>query len=57
MFVVLVTIFIGVLGLIVGLFLGVFSEVFKVEVDEKISKIRAELPVNNCGGCGYPGCD
>ena len=57
MVVLLVTIFIGILGLIVGLVLGVFSEVFKVEVDERISKIRAELPGNNCGGCGYPGCD
>ena len=57
MFVLLVTIFIGVLGLIVGLVLGIFSEVFKVEVDEKVSLIRAELPGNNCGGCGYPGCD
>lgn len=57
MTIVLVTIFLGGLGLLVGLFLGVFSEIFKVQEDEKVSKIRAVLPGNNCGGCGYPGCD
>jgi Na+-translocating ferredoxin:NAD+ oxidoreductase RNF subunit RnfB len=57
MFVLLVTIFIGILGLLVGLLLGVFSEVFKVETDEKVALIRDALPGNNCGGCGYPGCD
>ncbi len=57
MYVVLVTIFIGILGLLIGLLLGVFSEVFKVEVNEKVALIREELPGNNCGGCGYPGCD
>ena len=30
---------------------------FKVEVDEKEILVRAELPGNNCGGCGYAGCD
>ena len=29
----------------------------KVPVDEKEVAIRAELPGNNCGGCGYAGCD
>ena len=32
-------------------------EKFKVEVDEKEILIRDELPGNNCGGCGYAGCD
>lgn len=48
---------VGIVGLVIGLLLGVASEKFKVEVDEKEILIRNELPGNNCGGCGYPGCD
>ncbi len=48
---------VGLAGIIIGLFLGVFGEKFKVDVDEREEKIREVLPGNNCGGCGYPGCD
>lgn len=48
---------VGIVGLIIGVLLGVASEKFKVEVDEKEIMVRNELPGNNCGGCGYPGCD
>lgn len=48
---------VGGVGLIIGLFLGFSGEKFKVEVDERETKVRAELPGNNCGGCGFPGCD
>lgn len=48
---------VGLTGLIIGLFLGISGEKFKVEVDEKELKIREALPGNNCGGCGYAGCD
>lgn len=48
---------VGILGILIGIFLGVASEKFKVEVDEKEILIRNELPGNNCGGCGYAGCD
>ncbi len=47
----------AVIALIIGIFLGVSSEIFKVEVDEKITKVRECLPGNNCGGCGFAGCD
>lgn len=47
----------AVLGILIGLFLGFASEIFKVEVDEKIAKVRECLPGNNCGGCGFAGCD
>ena len=40
-----------------AILLGIASEKFKVPVDEKEVAIRAELPGNNCGGCGYAGCD
>ena len=48
---------VGILGILIGIFLGVASEKFKVEVDEREILVRNELPGNNCGGCGYAGCD
>ena len=48
---------VGGTGLVVGLLLGIASEAFKVPVDEKEVAVRACLPGNNCGGCGFPGCD
>ena len=48
---------VGILGILIGVFLGVASEKFKVETDEKEILVRNELPGNNCGGCGYAGCD
>ena len=47
----------AVLGLLVGLFLGFASIKFAVKVDEKEIAVREALPGNNCGGCGYAGCD
>ena len=34
------TILVAVLGLLIGLFLGIASIIFKVDIDEKIEKIR-----------------
>ena len=48
---------VGAVGIIIGLLLGVAGEKFKVEVDEKEVLVRECLPGNNCGGCGYAGCD
>ena len=48
---------VGVVGILAGILLGVASEAFKVKVDEKEIKVREALPGNNCGACGYPGCD
>lgn len=48
---------VGVIGIVIGVLLGIASEKFKVEVDEKEILVRNELPGNNCGGCGYAGCD
>ena len=50
----LAAVIIGAIGIIIGVLLGIASEAFKVEVDEKEILVRAELPGNNCGGCG---CD
>lgn len=48
---------IGIVGIIVGLFLGIASVIFKVEKDERVDAVLKALPGNNCGGCGYPGCE
>ena len=49
--------FVGVLGLILGVALGIIGKVFFVKVDEREIQVRECLPGNNCGGCGYAGCD
>lgn len=48
---------VGATGLFIGLFLGVAAKKFEVKIDEKEAKVRELLPGNNCGGCGFPGCD
>lgn len=48
---------VGVCGLLVGLLLGLASKLFHVKVDERELFIRDLLPGNNCGGCGFAGCD
>lgn len=48
---------VGGTGIFIGVFLGIAGKKFAVEVDEKEVAVRAELPGNNCGGCGFPGCD
>ncbi len=50
------TLIVGAVGLFVGLFLGAAGIKFKVETDEREEAVLAELPGNNCGGCGYAGC-
>ncbi|MCH5264776.1 MAG: RnfABCDGE type electron transport complex subunit B, partial [Lachnospiraceae bacterium] len=47
----------AVLGILIGLLLGIASKFFAVEVDERVTQVRDCLPGNNCGGCGFPGCD
>lgn len=44
-------------GLIVGVFLGLSGKFLSVSTDERVQAIRDALPGNNCGGCGYSGCD
>ncbi len=55
--VIIAAVVVGATGILIGVLLGVASEKFKVEVDEREILVRNELPGNNCGGCGYPGCD
>ena len=55
--IIIAAVIVGATGIIIGVLLGIASEKFKVEVDEREILVREELPGNNCGGCGYPGCD
>lgn len=48
---------VGVMGLLFGAILSVASNIFHVEVDEKVALVREALPGANCGACGFPGCD
>lgn len=48
---------VGGTGIVIGILLGIAGEKFEVRVDEKEAKVRECLPGNNCGGCGFPGCD
>ncbi|MCM1500624.1 MAG: RnfABCDGE type electron transport complex subunit B [Clostridium sp.] len=48
---------VGGTGVIIGILLGIAGEKFAVEVDERETAVREALPGNNCGGCGFPGCD
>ena len=51
------TVSIAVIGLLIGYLLVLFGKRFEVEVDPKESAVREVLPGNNCGGCGFAGCD
>jgi Na+-translocating ferredoxin:NAD+ oxidoreductase RNF subunit RnfB len=48
---------VGATGLFIGLFLGFAAKKFEIKVDEREAAVRELLPGNNCGGCGFPGCD
>ncbi len=47
----------GGLGILFGLVLGVADKKFAVEVDDRVSAVRAVVAGANCGACGYAGCD
>ena len=51
------TLVIGVVGILVGIALVYIGNKFHVEVDEREAEVRSVLPGNNCGACGYAGCD
>jgi electron transport complex protein RnfB len=48
---------VGGTGLLIGFLLGIAGKKFEVKTDERIEAVRDALPGNNCGGCGFPGCD
>lgn len=55
--IVITTLVIAVIGIVVGAGLVYAGNKFHVEVDERESAVRECLPGNNCGACGFAGCD
>ena len=51
------TLVIGLVGLVLGLALVTASKKFYVETDDRVTRVRECLRGNNCGACGYAGCD
>ncbi|MBQ7370784.1 MAG: RnfABCDGE type electron transport complex subunit B [Blautia sp.] len=51
------TLVVAVIGLLIGIALVATGKKFYVEVDERESAVRDVLPGNNCGACGFAGCD
>ncbi|MBQ8109309.1 MAG: RnfABCDGE type electron transport complex subunit B [Clostridia bacterium] len=55
--IIITTLVIAVIGIVVAEGLVFTDTRFRVEVDERESAVRECLPGNNCGACGYAGCD
>ena len=51
------TLVIAAVGIVVGAGLVFTSRKFHVEVDPREAAVREKLPGNNCGACGFAGCD
>ena len=51
------TITLVVIGFLVGLGLVFAGKKFAVETDPREAEVREALPGNNCGACGFAGCD
>ena len=57
MVIIITTLVITIVGIVVGAGLVYTGKRFHVEVDARESAVRECLPGNNCGACGYAGCD
>ncbi len=55
--IVIATLVVAVISLLIGMALVTAGKKFYVEVDERETAVREHLPGNNCGACGYAGCD
>ena len=51
------TLVIAVIGVVVAAGLVFTGKKFAVEVDPREVAVREKLPGNNCGACGFAGCD
>ena len=51
------TVVLALIGILIGIALVFTGKKFYVEVDERETAVRECLPGNNCGACGYAGCD
>lgn len=48
---------VALVGLVIAILLSVAEKAFYVKIDERETAIRECLGGNNCGACGYAGCD
>jgi Na+-translocating ferredoxin:NAD+ oxidoreductase RNF subunit RnfB len=55
--IIIATLVVGIIGLLIGIALVATGKKFHVDVDERVTQIRECLPGNNCGACGFAGCD
>lgn len=55
--IIITTLVVAIVGLIIGIALVYADQRFKVVEDERVALVRECLPGNNCGACGYAGCD
>ncbi len=55
--IIIATLVVGIIGLLIGIALVAAGKKFHVEVDPREASVRECLPGNNCGACGYAGCD
>ncbi|MBO4359456.1 MAG: RnfABCDGE type electron transport complex subunit B [Eubacteriaceae bacterium] len=55
--IIITTLVITLIGIAVGAGLVYASKKFYVKVDEREAAVRTCLPGNNCGACGFAGCD
>lgn len=56
-FIITASAIVAAVGLIIAIVLSIAEKVFHVEVDEREEQVREHLGGNNCGACGYAGCD
>lgn len=55
--VIVATAVVAIVGLVIAVLLSVAEKVFYVKTDEREEQVRDCLGGNNCGACGYAGCD
>ena len=48
---------VAAVGIAIAILLSIAEKLFHVDVDERESAVRECLAGNNCGACGYAGCD
>lgn len=51
------TLVVAIVGIIIGVALVIANKIFAVATDERVAEVREALPGNNCGACGFAGCD
>ena len=55
--IIIATVVVAMVGIVIGVALVYTGRKFAVEVDEREVAVREALPGNNCGACGFAGCD